>query len=104
MKFTIFAKKRKSNDGREFFSYLTTLTRKDGGELKCSVKFREACGNPRGADCPMNIVVDKKDANLSAKEIVNDETGDVMTVFTLWVSEWAEAAEKYEDHSLDDFE
>lgn len=103
MNLTIFAKKRKSEDGREFYTYLTTLKKKDGTELKCQVKFREACGNPKGADCPMNIIVDKNAANLSAKDIEREETGEIMTVYSLWVSEWKKG-EKYVDHSLDDFD
>ena len=42
MELTIFAKKRQSNDGRPFFTYLSTLTRKDGEEIKVQVKFRQA--------------------------------------------------------------
>lgn len=103
MNLTIFAKKRKSSDGREFYSYLSTMTRKDGSELKCSVKFRESCGSPKGGDCPMNIVIDKSNANLSSKELVNEETGEILIVYTLWVSEW-KIGEQYVDHSLDDFQ
>ena len=103
MNLTIFAKKRKSEDGREFYTYLTTLKRKDGTELKCQVKFRESCGTPKGAECPMNIVVNKNAANLSAKDIEREETGEIITVYSLWVSEWTKG-EKYVDHSLDDFD
>lgn len=102
MELTIFAKKRQTADGKKtFYNYLTTLTKKDGSELKCAVKFRESCGNPKPEDCPLNIVVDKKAANLSHKELTL-ETGEVYTVYTLWVSDWKKGA-AYVDHSLDDF-
>lgn len=105
MQITIFAKKRKTEEGREFYTYLATLTRKDGTELKAQVKFREDCGSPKGADCPMNLIVAKKDANLSSKEVVKNAGKDdeeLVTVYTLWVSEW-EKGPAYVDTSLDDF-
>ena len=102
MELTIFAKKRQTADGKKtFYNYLTTLKKKDGSELKCSVKFRESCGNPEPKDCPVNIIVDKKDANLSYKDLAL-ETGEIYTVYTLWVSAWKKGA-AYVDHSLDDF-
>lgn len=105
MQITIFAKKRKTEEGREFYTYLTTLAKKDGSELKAQVKFREDCGSPKGADCPMNIIVDKKAANLSSKEVVRhegQEDEELVTVYTLWVSEW-DKGPAYVDTSLDDF-
>ena len=104
MELTIYAKKRQTNEGKTFYTYLSTLTRKDGSELKVSVKFREDCGNPKADQCPMNIIVSKENANLSAKDYgVNEETGEVLTSHTLWVSAWEKGSE-YVDHSLDDFE
>ena len=103
MELTIYAKKRQTLDGKKtFFNYLTTLTKKDGSELKCAVKFRESCGNPKPEECPKNILVDKKDANLTHKELTL-ETGEVYTVYTLWVSAW-KPGKAYVDHSLDDFD
>lgn len=102
MEITIFAKKRQTADGKKtFYNYLSTLTKKDGSTLRCAVKFRESAGNPKPEDCPLNIVIDKKDANLSPKELVT-ETGEIYTVYTLWVSAW-KPGKTYVDHSLDDF-
>lgn len=106
MQITVFAKKRKTEEGREFFTYLTTLKKKDGTELKAQVKFREDCGSPKGGDCPMNILVEKHAANLSSKEIIKDagkDTEEILTVYTLWVSDW-EKGPAYVDTSLDDFD
>lgn len=110
MNITIFAKKRQTEEGRTFYSYLSTLTKKDGTELKVQVKFRQDCGNPKGEDCPMNIIVPKDKANL-AHEIYNSSetdpsTGEVKFTekqsFTLWVAEWKKG-EVYRDTSLDEF-
>ena len=104
MEITIYAKKRQTEDGRIFFSYLSALTKKDGSRMTVSVKFREECGNPKADKCPMNIKFEKSDANLSSKDYgVNDDTGEVMTSHTLWISKWSEG-KPFVDHSLDDFE
>ena len=103
MEIAIFAKKRTSNEGKTFYSYLSVLTRKDGVKQTVSVKFRDVCGNPKPESCPMNIVFDKKRANLSAKEFIREDTGEVGTSYTLWISSW-ELGTPYIDHSLDDFE
>lgn len=103
MEITIFAKKRKTKDGKSFYSYLTTLTRKNGENLTTQVKFREDCGSPKADLCPMNIVVEKGKANLSSKDFIREDTGETCKSFTLWVSEWAKGSE-YIDTSLDDFE
>lgn len=104
MELTIFTKKRQSRDGRNFDSYITRLTRKDGTEFTASVKFREECGSPKAENCPCNIIVDKADANLSSKVIdKNDGSGDKFTAYTLWVSKWKNGS-KYVDHSLDDID
>ena len=110
MELTIFAKKRQSNDGRPFFTYLSTLTRKDGEEIKVQVKFRQDCGNPKGELCPMNIIVNKADANLSESRYesttTNPDTGEIVIETrkspVLWVSKWSKGSE-YVDKSLDDF-
>lgn len=103
MKLNLFAKKRTTNDGKKtFYTYLSTVTRKDGTEIPVQVKFREACGQPRGEDCPLVIEVDKKACNLSTKEIITDkDTGEVKTTHRLWVSEWRLAG-AYVDNSMDD--
>lgn len=98
----IFAKKRKSKEGREFHSYLGTLRKKDGTEEKAQIKFRDLCGNPDAARCPMNIVIPRGKANLSTREYVKEDTGEIMEQKVLWVSEWTEG-EPYVDTSLDDY-
>lgn len=102
MKATIFAKRRKTFDGRSFYGYLTTLTHKDGTEVTVSVKFRDTCGTPKPEDCPVNIVFDKSAANLSKHTYVVESTGEVGVGYTLWVSDWQEG-EPYVDTSLDDY-
>lgn len=104
MKITLFAKKCKTSDGRDFYRYLTTLTRPSTGEeFTAAVKFREACGNPKGAECPCIIEFNKKDANLSKHHYTDSETGEVKESYELWVSAWMFAGE-YVDTSLDDIE
>ena len=103
MEISIFAKKRQSKDGRTFYVYLSTLTKKDGSELPCSVKFNKDITPPKPEDCPCNIIVDKEHCNLSHKNILNPETGYVMETHTLWVNQYA-AGSEYVDHSMDDFE
>ena len=103
MEITIFAKKRTTSDGKPFYGYLSKLTRKDGTKQTVSVKFRDECGNPKPEKCPMNIQFNKGAANLATKEFVLEDTGEVGTSFTLWVSAW-EPGTPYVDTSLDDFE
>lgn len=101
MEITIFAKRRKSNDGRAFVTYLSTLTKKGGEKLTCSVKFKDT--EPKPDDCPLNIVVDKGAANLSSRTYTDAKTGEIATAWTLWVGAWTQGGE-YVDHSLDEFE
>lgn len=102
MNITVFAKKRTTEDGKKtFYNYLATLVKKDGSEIKVSVKFREECGAPKPEKCPCNIIVDKGKANLSTREVTTND-GEIVTVYTLWVSEW-KPGEEYKDHSLDEF-
>lgn len=106
MKLTIFSKKRTSHDGRQFDTFLTKLTKKDGTEITTGVKFRELCGSPRYEDCPCIIEVDKSKMNFNTKEIsqeLNDGTERVFEQNTLWISEWKMSNEKYVDTSMDDF-
>ena len=103
MEITVFAKKRTTKEGKTFYGYLTTLRRKDGTEQTVSVRFRESCENPKPENCPMNIIVEKRSANLSKREFIRESTGEVMNSYTLWVSEWKNGS-AYVDHSLDDFE
>lgn len=106
---TIFAKKAKSNDGKTFFRYLTTLTNKAGEEEKVEVKFRDECGNPK--DCPCNILIKKGDCNLATRkytvDVVNKETGEVVEeqreAKVLWVSKWDKSSNVYEDTSMNEY-
>jgi hypothetical protein len=107
MEKTIFAKKRSTKDGtRTFNSYFTKLVdTTTGEELTVQVKFREECGEPK--NCPCNIIIDKKDVNLSIKDktYTDEKTQEEKqtTERTLWVSAWKEGS-PYVDHSMDNFE
>lgn len=103
MKITVFAKKRTTRDGKPFYGYIATLTRKDGSDITVTVKFRDECGAPKPEKCPMNIHFPKTAANLTTKEYVREDTGELANSHTLWVSAW-EQGEAYIDKSLDDFE
>lgn len=103
MEITIYAKKKETKEGKKFYAFLTTLKRKDGTEQTMAVKFREDCGSPKGTDCPMNIIVDKKNANVSTREYEREDTGEKATAYTLWVNDWKEGA-PFVDTSLDDFD
>lgn len=103
MEISIFAKKRTAGDGKTFYSYLSTLTRKDGTTQTVSVKFRDECGHPKPEECPMNIVVEKSAANIAKSTFTREDTGEVATSYTMWVSAWAKGSE-YVDTSMDEFE
>lgn len=104
MKLVVFAKRRTNKDGKTFFNYLSTLTRKSSGEtVTIRVKFREECGSPKGDECPMNIIIPDGGCNMNERVIIREDTGEPLKVYTLWVSEWTKG-EEYEDHSMDDFE
>nr|DAG43287.1 MAG TPA: hypothetical protein [Caudoviricetes sp.] len=92
---TVFAKSRKTKDGKSFKTFFTTLP---GEDKACKVKFTEAAGNP---DCPANIDLKRGDCNLAKENYTDEVTGEVKSVPVLWVSKWAYSAEKYEDHSMD---
>lgn len=103
MTITIFAKKRKTRDGKPFTTYITTLTSKTTGEVvTAGVRFPDDA-KPAPADCPLNIDIDKRDANLSSKQ-VEKANGEKVIARTLWVKRWAPSETVYEDHSLDDYE
>lgn len=103
MEITIYAKKRTTKEGKTFFSYLSTLTRKDGTKQTVSVKFRDDAGNPKPENCPMNIKFDRGAANMTARAFTREDTGETGFSYTLWVSRWEQGA-PFVDHSLDDFE
>lgn len=103
MEISIFAKKRQTAEGRTFYTYLSTLTKKDGTEIPCSVKFNKDIQPPRPEECPCNIIVNKEHCNLSTKKIFRESTGEVLEAHTLWVNQYAAGGE-WVDHSMDDIE
>ena len=108
MKVVIFAKKRTTKDGKPFTAYVTKMKNKAGDEIACGVRFREECGAPKENECPCFIEFDKADANMNTRtfETTDVETGEIKDVVsrTLWITKWKKSADKYVDHSLDDFE
>lgn len=103
MEITIFAKKRTTSDGRKtFFSYLTTLTRKDGTPCTCSVRFTDQAEAPDPLNCPCNILVDKGDCNMSKEDYTDAKTGETRVSHRLWVKKYRPGSE-YVDHSMDEF-
>lgn len=100
MKITVYAKKRKTGDGRSFVSYLSKLRKKDGEELTVSVKFKE--GEVPGA-FPVNLEVPKEGANLAHRKYQNKKGEDAIS-YTLWVNTWEPSPDVWRDDSLDDFE
>lgn len=98
---TVFAKKGQTKEGKIFYNYLARLKKKDGTELPVRVKFREECGNPKSDKCPCNIIVQRENMNLSSREYIKEDTGEVITSHELWVSAWDNGPE-YVDHSMDD--
>lgn len=104
MKSTIFAKRRTTKEGKNFYTFLTTLTKKDGTTITTSVRFSEDCNPPKPEECPLNVILDKTKCNLSKKKITNHETGETFESFTLWVKGYTRSADTYVDHSMDDFE
>lgn len=107
---TIFAKKRQTNQGKVFFSYISTLHKADGSEVSCDVKFRDEAGNPKPESCPQNIIIDKGDCNLVNRrytvKTTDEFTGEIMEEkrnrAVLWVARWKPGS-AYVDHSMDDF-
>ena len=103
MKITVFAKKGQTADGKKFDRFIGRLTKKDGTEQSVAIRFREECGQPKYTDCPMNIVVKKENANMTKRNYTREDTGEVATSYTMWVTAW-DKGEKYIDTSLDEYE
>ncbi len=102
MYLTIFAKKRMSKDNKGFYTYLTQLKKKESDEsVTVQVKFPDDF-KPNPLDCPMNIEVEKRHANLQVKK-VSTESGEIISR-TLWVKEYKVSENPYEDSSLDDYD
>ena len=103
MEITIFAKKRQTRDGKKyFFSYLTTLKKKDGSPCTCAVKFASPAENPDPLLCPMNIVIEKNDVNMVIEPYTNERTDEVKDSYRLWIKNYKPGS-PYVDHSMDDF-
>lgn len=103
MEFAVFAKRAQTKEGKVFYNYLTTLTNKNTGEdVVVRVKFRDNCGAPKPESCPRNIIVDKRNANMTTKEINKDDGTSILTR-TMWVSAWDDGA-PYVDHSMDEYD
>ena len=104
MEITIFAKRRTSKDGKTFFNYLTTLTKKDGTTQTMRVAFRDTGSNPspKPESCPRNIEFDIKQANIATRTFADPNTGEQKISYTLWISEWKDGT-PYVDHSFDEY-
>lgn len=103
MKLAVFAKKKQTKDGRPFTAYVGKLNKKDGSDLYVEIKFREECGAPKPEMLPAYVEFDKAEGNLSSRTYT-DKEGNEGVSYRLWLSGWRWSDEKYEDHSLDEFE
>lgn len=110
MEITLYAKKRTTKEGKTFFNYLSTLTDKAGETYLCTVKFRDTVQPPKPENCPVNIVIEQNDCNLSSRKmtrkVTDMETGEVsdkeFISYTLWVSAYRDGS-PFVDHSMDNF-
>lgn len=105
MKVTIFSKKVKTNDGRSFNVFVSSLPKKDGTSQYVTVKYSGQDKNKEfdSNKCPFIIEVDKSDAHMSSKSFTDKTTGEIRKNYTLWIKDYKESDEVYVDHSLDDF-
>lgn len=104
MKTTIFAKKIKTNDGKTFFTYVTSLEKKDGSKQYMKVMYSGKDKNKSfdSENCPVIIEFDKANANISTTKYISRD-GEDKKRYTLWLKDYQVSSEKYVDHSLDDF-
>ena len=108
MELTIYASKKsfeKDGKTKTFYVYSTKLNNKETNEDDyLIVKFKDECGSPAGINCPINIVVEKKDCNITIKErnYIDSKTGEEkkITEKIMWVNKWSEGS-PFEDHSTD---
>ena len=104
MKTTVFAKKVKMNDGKTFFTFVTSLEKKDGSKQYMNVMYSGDDKNKKfdSEDCPLVIEFDKANANISSTTYTSKE-GEERKRYTLWLKDYTVSEEKYVDHSLDEF-
>lgn len=104
MEITIFAKKRTNKEGKTFYTFLSTLNRKDGTTDTVRVAFRDTGDNhpPKPDSCPRNIIIDKATCNMAARRYTDSATGEIKESRTLWITEWQPGSE-YVDRSMDDY-
>lgn len=105
MKITVFSRKAKTNDGRTFNVFVSSLDKSDGTSQYVTVRYS---GKDKNKDfdsskCPYIIEFKKEDANLSSKSFEDKKTGEKRKNFTLWIKDYTVSEEKFIDHSLDDF-
>lgn len=98
---TIFAKKRTTKEGKRFYNYLTTLETKDGELVTMSVKFPDE-KKPSPDNCPINIIVEKENCNISKRKYEREDTGETAFSSTLWIKDYT-IGSAYVDHSTDEF-
>ena len=99
----IFAKKRVTKEGKTFYVYLTRLEKKNGEIISANVKFADTANTPQPEDCPMNIILERGDCNMSARKYTRPDTGEIVVTNTLWVKRWKKSENAFEDHSMDEF-
>lgn len=104
MELTIFAKKRRTKEGKAFNVYVSKLKKHNGDEDYVTVRFTGEQAAPNGDKCPVIIDVNKEDANISVRHGVNELTGEEVERKTLWIKNFRYSETKYVDHSLDDYE
>ena len=103
MKITLFAKTAHSKDGKAFIRYITSMKDKDGKEISMSVRTPSDVPAFVQSKCPYIVEFNKEDANLQARRCT-DKNGNEKISYTLWLKAYKESADKYVDHSLDNFE
>ena len=105
MKITVFSRKAKTNDGRVFNVFVSSLNKNDGTSQYVTVRYSGKDKNKEfdSTKCPYIIEFKKEDANLSSKSFEDKKTGEKRKNFTLWIKDYNISDEVYVDHSLDDF-
>ena len=103
MKITLFAKTAHSKDGKAFIRYITSMKDKDGKVISMCVRTPSDVPAFVQSKCPYIVEFNKEDANLQARRYT-DKNGNEKISYTLWLKAYKESADKYVDHSLDNFE